>query len=220
MSSNTRYAPVFPLPNLTLFPQTSAVYHIFESRYREMVTSALEGERLIAMALLKPGYEESYYGNPEIFPMGCLGEINSFEELEDGKFNIVLKGLERVGFGELVQDYPYRVATLTNLDEDDIETDLQLEKEALLQRLDYLAKHSEEKIDFSPLLHRDQSGISLVNLVAKTLPVTPEEQYELLSMDKVRERAERVLWYLDDHIDTMALMEKVDPTSWENMTLN
>ena len=220
MSDEKRYAPIFPLPNLNLFPQTSAIYHIFEKRYREMVHSALEGNRLIAMALLKPGYEEHYYGNPEIYPMGCLGEINSYEELEDGKYNIVLKGLERVGFGELVQDYPYRVATLTRLDESDLTADFQLEKEALLQRLDYLAKHSEEEIDFSPLLHKDQSGISLINLIAKTLPISAEEQYGLLAMDRLQERAAKVLWYLDDHIDTMALMEQVDPQSWENLSLN
>lgn len=220
MSSDKRYAPLFPLPNLNLFPQTTAAYHIFESRYREMLAGALEGEKLIAMALLKPGYEEGYYGNPEVYPMGCLGEISSCEKLEDGNYNIVLKGLERVGFGELVQDYPYRVATLTSLEESDLNADLKEEKESLLQRLKYLAEHSSEDLDFSPLLHKDQSGVSLVNLVAKTLPVSAEEQYELLAMDQIRNRAERVLWYLDDHIDTIALMEQMDPQAWDNLTLN
>ncbi len=220
MFSEQRYAPVFPLSNLTLFPQTTAVYHIFESRYREMVGSALEGEKHIAMALLKPGYEDHYYSNPEIYPMGCLGEITSYEELEEGKYNIVLRGISRVGFGELVQDYPYRVANLHNLEENDLQDDFQADKEALLQRLDYLAQHSSEEIDFSPLLSREESSISLINLVAKTLPIPPEDQYELFTLDRIRDRVDRVLWYLDDHIDTMELMKRVDPLSNNNISMN
>jgi len=91
------HAPIFPLPTVNLFPETTASYHIFEPRYVEMIESVLEGDGLLAMGVLKPGYEEDYYGTPEIFPVGCLGKIQSYEKLENGKYNIVLEGLFRVG---------------------------------------------------------------------------------------------------------------------------
>ena len=52
-------APIFPLPNVVLFPNALLPLHIFEPRYRQMTADALEGERLIAMALLRPGWESS-----------------------------------------------------------------------------------------------------------------------------------------------------------------
>src|SRR5262245_15723445 len=63
--------PVFPLPDLVFFPHASLPLHIFEPRYREMTDDALKGDRLIAMALLKPGWERGYDGSPDIFPLAC-----------------------------------------------------------------------------------------------------------------------------------------------------
>ena len=55
------HAPIFPLPTVNLFPETTASYHIFEPRYVEMIESVLEGDGLLAMGVLKPGYEEDYF---------------------------------------------------------------------------------------------------------------------------------------------------------------
>lgn len=214
------YAPVFPLSSLNLLPETTAVYHIFEPRYRKMITSALEGDRCIAMALLKPGFEENYYGNPEIYPVGCLGSISRVEHLEDGNFNIILEGRERVGLGELVQDYPFRVVRLQRLPENDLEEAFEDERHQLQVRLEYLARHASEEVDFSPLLRGGESFRSLLNLVAKTLPLDVEAQYGLLTMDSMRERARRILWHLDDHIDTLELLKRVDPSTSDDISLN
>ncbi len=67
--------PVFPLPDLVFFPHASLPLHIFEPRYRQMTEDVLGGDRLIAMALLKPGWERGFDGSPEIFPMACAGII-------------------------------------------------------------------------------------------------------------------------------------------------
>jgi len=74
-SSLTDYmgtARLFPLPNLVLFPQVMQPLHIFEPRYRQMTADALAGDRFLALALLKPGWEPSYSGNPDIYPIACL----------------------------------------------------------------------------------------------------------------------------------------------------
>ena len=66
-------ARLFPLPNLVLFPHVMQPLHIFEPRYREMTADALATDRLIALALLQPGWEADYDGKPAVYPVACLG---------------------------------------------------------------------------------------------------------------------------------------------------
>ena len=102
-------APVFPLPNAVLFPHLALPLHIFEDRYRSMVADAIRGERLIALALLKPGCVTDDSGRPEICEMMCLGKITAEERLPSGRYNIILEGLQRaVLVEEPSSDRPYR----------------------------------------------------------------------------------------------------------------
>jgi len=87
--------PIFPLPNVVLFPGVFLPLHIFEARYRQMVSEALGGDRLIGMVLLQPGFEADYEGAPAVYEVGCAGLITHVEKLADGRFNIVLRGFER-----------------------------------------------------------------------------------------------------------------------------
>src|SRR5215212_6414723 len=87
--------PLFPLPTVVLFPNVFLPLHIFEPRYRAMVSDALAGDRIIGMVLLKPGFESDYDGRPPIYQVGCAGVITHSEALPDGRFNIVLRGLEK-----------------------------------------------------------------------------------------------------------------------------
>ena len=82
--------PVFPLAGALLFPRAQLPLHIFEPRYRAMIRDALASDRLIAM--IQPKDEEE---PPALFEIGCLGRIGACDELEDGRFNIVLEGLSR-----------------------------------------------------------------------------------------------------------------------------
>ncbi len=214
------YAPVFPLPTVNLFPETTASYHVFEPRYIEMIKSVLEGDGLLAMATLKPGYEAEYYGTPDIYPVGVLGQIRSYEKLENGNYNIKLEGLYRVGFGEMIKDNPYRVVELHELLEHDREEDFSGEHDDLMLRLNYLAEHSPDDHDFSPLLGGDDSFIALINLVARTLPLKNDEHYQLLAMDSIRARANQTLWYVDDQIETIELFKRVDPKITDDITYN
>ena len=103
--------PIFPLPEVVLFPHTLLPLHIFEARYRQMVRDCLAGDRRLAMALLRPGWEADYYGRPPIYPIAGAGEIIEHEELPDGRFNVVVRGTMRIGItAELPIDKPYRVA--------------------------------------------------------------------------------------------------------------
>ena len=88
-------ARLFPLPNLVLFPSVIQPLHIFEPRYRQLTEDALKDDRLIGMALLRPGYEEDYHNSPPIYPVICLGRIYKEERLPDGRWNLLLHGLTR-----------------------------------------------------------------------------------------------------------------------------
>src|SRR5204862_2647939 len=83
--------PLFPLPNVVLFPRAVLPWHIFEERYLAMTADALRGDRLIAMALLKTGWERDYYSTPAIEPVVCVGHILTHEQLADGKYNLLLQ---------------------------------------------------------------------------------------------------------------------------------
>lgn len=110
--------PLFPLPNVVLFPRAVLPLHVFEQRYRQMTSDVLAGPKRVAMALLKPGWEKSYYGKPELEPVVCVGAIVSHERLPDGKFNFVLQGQTRARIVREVRiERPYRMAELEALEE-------------------------------------------------------------------------------------------------------
>src|SRR3954467_2118477 len=87
--------PLFPLPNVVLFPNVFLPLHIFEPRYRDMVADALSSDRMIGMVLLRPGWDRDYDGRPPIYSVGCSGVLTHNERLADGRYNIVLRGMER-----------------------------------------------------------------------------------------------------------------------------
>src|SRR3954469_7593012 len=89
------FIPVFPLPNVVLFPNVFLPLHIFEPRYRAMVADALKGDRIIGMTLLRPGYEANYDDRPAVYATGCAGLITHSEPLPDGRYDIVLRGMEK-----------------------------------------------------------------------------------------------------------------------------
>lgn len=109
--------PIFPLPNVVLFPQVFLPLHVFEPRYRAMVSDVLEGDRIIGMTLLTPGWETDYEGRPAVFPIGCAGLVTHAERLDDGRFNIILRGLEKFRVIEEDTSKPYRLARVEALDE-------------------------------------------------------------------------------------------------------
>jgi Lon protease-like protein len=96
--------PVFPLAGALLFPGTQLPLHIFEPRYRAMVRDALASDGLIGMVQPRDTGEP-----PALFEIGCMGRIAASDELEDGRFNIVLEGVSRFRIArEAEVETPYR----------------------------------------------------------------------------------------------------------------
>jgi uncharacterized protein len=106
--SRTLRVPLFPLAGAILFPRSQLPLHIFEPRYREMVRDAIDGPGRIAM--VQPHRLDDDNKAP-LFSVGCVGELVGVEELEDGRFNIVLLGSNRFRLlREIESDSAYRCA--------------------------------------------------------------------------------------------------------------
>jgi Lon protease-like protein len=131
---HTLAAPLFPLPNVVFFPRAILPLHIFEERYKAMTADSLAGDRKIAMALLRPGWEASYYGKPAIEPVVCVGKIVSAERLDDGKYNFLLHGLTRARILYEEPSASYRIARLELLQETPVmEIDLANQRQRLIE---------------------------------------------------------------------------------------
>ena len=115
--------PLFPLPNVVLFPNVFLPLHIFEPRYREMVADALAGDRMIGMVLLRPGWEHDYEGRPPVYRSDAAACITHFERLPDGRYNIVLRGLERFRILEEDDARSYRRAMVEPLADAPLDAD-------------------------------------------------------------------------------------------------
>src|SRR5688572_25545764 len=94
---------IFPLPNVTLFPGAGLPLHVFEPRYRELTREALAARKILAVARLRPGFESDYEGRPAVFDVCGVGFIEQHQERQDGRFDILLRGLCRV---RIVEELP------------------------------------------------------------------------------------------------------------------
>ena len=88
--------PLFPLPSAFLFPRTFLPLHVFEPRYRAMVTWCLSRRWPIGIVCIRPGFERHASGNPPLMTVGTLGEIARHEKLDNGRYNLMLRGVSRV----------------------------------------------------------------------------------------------------------------------------
>lgn len=109
--------PIFPLPQMVLFPEAVLPLHVFEPRYRAMLQHCLDTHGALVVARMVPGEDE--HGRPRIAPIAGGGIVVEHQTLADGRSNIVLLGKARLRLEELAPDdsRPYRVARATVLDD-------------------------------------------------------------------------------------------------------
>ena len=193
MSEPASVIPVFPLPNVVLFPKLQLPLHIFEPRYREMVRDAMGHEGLIGMALLKGDWEKDYYGNPDIYGVGCLGKIVGVTPLPDGRYNILLHGLTEYDIREQILDAtPYRQARVVLRDEDVATNSLASLQQEILE----LARRATQEED-SPLLkilgNLSLDGATWLNLCCFSFDFSPVEKQSLLEAKSLEERAKHLI---------------------------
>ncbi len=189
--------PIFPLPNIVLFPNVFLALHIFEPRYKDMVADAVASDRMIGMVLLQPGWEREYEGRPPVYSIGCSGVITHVERLPDGQYNIVLRGLERFRIVEEDHSRSYRRAVTEPL----VEYTMAGEDRAAIRsqraKLEQLLAPATEKTGTDIKIPSAMSDEDLVNALAQYLDLEPLEKQALLEKDNLRARAESLVELLE-----------------------
>ena len=166
--SRTVRVPIFPLAGALLFPRSQLPLHIFEPRYREMVRDTVDGSGRIAM--VQPLRDDEDNKAP-LHRTGCLGELVGVEELDDGRFNIVLLGTNRFHIiGEVDSDAAYRCAEVDLAAFDDSEPEpLSLAQRAEVEReARRLGDALGLAVDWSAVSRLDDE--MLVNAIAQVAP--------------------------------------------------
>ena len=212
--------PIFPLPNVVLFPCTLLPLHIFEPRYTQMVRDVLEGSRQLGIVLLQPGWESSYDGNPEVFDTGGMGVITEYKSLEEGQFNILLSGRQRFRITDFIQKKPYRIARARLLKEviprgreaNEIASklalsfnELSLESVSQKMNLDLL-----EKLDFP----------TLVNSICSSLSLSIYDKQQLLEMNNLKTRAKAILALLKQQVSLGRFVSQFSHLKPEDPSVN
>ena len=188
--------PIFPLPHVVLFPNVLLPLHVFEARYRAMVHDALSGDRIIGIALLQPGYETDYEGHPPVFPIGCAGVMTHAEPLGDGRFNIVLRGIERFRIAGEDASKPYRIAVVSGLPEH-TPAEHRAELRRHRHRLEALLAAAIERAGSEPRFPPAVPDEDLVNALAQYLELDPLERQALLEREGVLARCRGLIELLE-----------------------
>lgn len=183
--------PIFPLADVTLFPNAQRPLLIFEARYRSMIADALKGDRIIGMVRLQPGFEAEYEGRPPIDALGCAGVIAEAERLPDGRYTIVLRGFTKFRVTEEDRSRPYRLARVTAVPESVVPPADRMMLNYERRRMTDLLQL--QGIEIDPVLGDEEA----VDTVAQYVEMTPEDRQVLLETNGVLARARALVARLD-----------------------
>ncbi|MGE0546765.1 MAG: LON peptidase substrate-binding domain-containing protein [Kofleriaceae bacterium] len=191
--------PIFPLPNCVLLPGGLLPLHVFEPRYRELTRDCLAGNHFMGVARLRPGYESAYYGRPPVFERCGVGRIICSEELPDGRFALLLRGVARVEIArELPVERNYRLVEARQLADASCDpTEAQNHHSTLIKLCDRLAEVIEEGgAQLRDLARGYDSPGACADAVAAALIMDADARQELLESCDPMLRIQRTLGYV------------------------
>ena len=184
--------PIFPLSNFIIFPKTSVPLNIFEPRYINMIDDAMKGNRMIGMIQPKSFNQKT----PDLYKIGCVGKITSFNETEDGRYLIVLAGVSRFKITEELKTQ--KLYRLCKVDFKDFSYDLEEKDEEIkFSDLEFIFKNLKSLfikqgyiIDWKEL--EKKSLHQTINALAMASPFSLEEKQILLETNDLSERKQKL----------------------------
>jgi Lon protease-like protein len=208
--SRTLRVPIFPLAGAILFPRAQLPLHIFESRYREMVRDAVDGAGRIAM--IQPHRIDDDNQAP-LFDVGCIGDVVGIEELDDGRFNIVLLGSNRFRLVREAEVYaPYRCAEVDiEAFNDEEPPPLSLAGRAEVEReARRLGDALGLAIDWADVSRLDDE--MLVNAIAQVAPFDIGAKQALLEQERLDARADLLVQLMQFQRAAVTGGVEIEPT--------
>jgi len=187
--------PIFPLPNVVLFPAVFLPLHIFEPRYREMLADALRGDRIIGIVLLKGGRDD-IEDPPPVYSIGCAGLVSHAEPLGDGRSNIILRGMERFRIEQETSIQAYRRARIEPMPEGD-SPEIRATLRTGRNTLQGLLAGRLETAGGEGMVPDDMGDEDLVNTLAQYLDLEPVEKQALLQQNDIASRARALVELLE-----------------------
>lgn len=214
----TALLPIFPLPQVVLFPRVRCPLHIFEPRYRQMAEAALAGDGRIGMVTVRPQHLSEMSGDPPVFDIGCAGRISEHRRHEDGRFDIVLIGEERF---RILDEPPrdsevlYRAARtepLSEIVEAEDAVRLRTLRASALEHLTRLVTRSSDgKRRFDASIFSDMDDVTVANALCQVLDLGALEKQSLLEEDRVASRLDQLVALLEFRLAELGA-EVDDPT--------
>jgi Lon protease-like protein len=191
--------PIFPLANCVLLPGGLLPLHVFEPRYRELTRDCLAGHQLMGVARLRPGYETAYYGRPPVYEKCGVGRIICSEELPDGRFALLLRGVARAEIArELPSERTYRLVEARPIDDAtyDLQDAIDHHRQLIL-----LCDRLAEVIDkggsqLRDLVRGSESPGACADAVAAALVMDADARQELLEACDPMVRLQRTLGHV------------------------
>jgi hypothetical protein len=208
--SRTLRVPLFPLPGAILFPRSQLPLHIFEPRYREMVRDAIDGVGRIAM--IQPHRLDDDNKAP-LYDVGCVGELVGVEELEDGRFNIVLLGSNRFRIvREAEVDASYRCADvdIEVFDDDEPEPLEMIQRAEVEREARKLGDAMGLAVDWAAVARLDDE--MLVNAIAQVAPFDTGAKQALLEQATLEGRADLLVQLMQFHRMAVTGGVEIEPT--------
>ncbi len=191
--------PIFPLPELVLFPDVVIPLHIFEPRYQRLISDLLKKQeefRLFALATYTGPRNNSEFDDAPVHYMGTMCKLIDHKELEDGRSDIFVHGVSTVTIDEinfLDTTTPYRRAIVKTIDPDwKIENELTIKARVLNSLENYSTIRRLEIIDLEKLKLRE-----MVNLLSYALPLSVDQKFALLEKTTLQERVDLLITLMD-----------------------
>ena len=194
MKNLPKKLPVFPLSNFIIFPKTTVPLNIFEPRYIDMINDSMQSDKLIGMIQPKNSMDKD--NNPQLYEVGCAGKITSFNETNDGRFLIELKGITRFkNIKEIKTEKKYRILEVSyesfNQDLTDEKGEIKFsDLELIFKDLKSLFEKRGFIINWKAL--EKQSLDETINALAMASPFTLEEKQILLEAKNLDLRKNKI----------------------------
>jgi Lon protease-like protein len=189
--------PVMPLPGVLLFPNALLPLHIFEPRFRDMLAHALDDERMLCVALVRPERQQ-WRTSDDFFPVSTVGLIRACVGRSDGTSDLILQGIHRVKFSEFEQEAPFPIARIKPLK---TRTKLTVETDALAAKvLEFYTRLKESGRELPEKIDRYLSEMNdpemLADLIAATFISDATRRQQLLEELDLNQRLRLLIQYL------------------------
>ena len=202
MPKNKNILPIFPIPEIVMFPEMNLPLHIFEERYKQLVSDCLKASKKFGIVLAK---ENDIYAK-----IGTVVEIVDVENLEEGMVNIFTEGRERFEIINFITEEPYHVAEIKSYE--DIDTEVDDELKSSFKKIKQLASKALKTFDLiseeenSRKIKLPGKPDELLFLIATNLTCSHDEKQIILETRSIRDRVERIMPLLNEELKKLEIL--------------